>query len=70
MMNRFAQFELVAVDLRNRNTRKQEILSQIVTNVAKYEFECFLHAYTTYHWQWQLVAQEMQTLESGNTTGN
>ena len=70
MMNRFAQFELVAVDLRNRNTRKQEILSQIVTNVAKNEFECFFHAYTNYHWQWQLVAQEMQTLESGNTTGN
>ena len=70
MMNRFTQFELVAVDLRNRNTRKQEILSQIVTNVAKNEFECFFHAYTKYHWQWQLVAQEIQTLESGNTTGN
>ena len=68
MMNRFTQFELVAVDL--RNTRMQEILSQIVKNVAKYEFECFLHAYTKYHWQWQLVAQEMQTLVSGNTTGN
>ena len=38
MMNRFTQFELVAVDLRNRNTRKQEILSQIVTNVAKMNF--------------------------------
>ena len=69
MMNRFTQFELVAVDLRNRNTRKQEILSQIVTNVAKNEFECFFHAYTKYHWQPQLVGQEMHSLELANTGG-
>ena len=67
--NRFTQFELVAADLQINNTRSREILSQIDTNTEKYEFGCFFHAYTKYHWQPQLVGQEMHSLELANTGG-
>ena len=55
--------------LQINNTRNQEIPSQIDTNTEKYEFGCFFHAYTKYHWQPQLVGQEMHSLELANTGG-